>query len=212
MTSVHVVVATVGKAHGLRGEVALILRTDQPAERLAAGTAFSVDADGAPDTLTVASTRTQQGRWYARFAEVTGRTEAEALRGVDLELELDREEEAQEDPDAWYPSELTGLTVRHVDGRDLGVVVDLEHYPAQDVLIVRAPGRGRVMLPFVAELVPEVDLEAGIVLADPPGGLFEDLPEDDDETSEGAGPSEDAQSPEDTQCPESTESPASTGV
>lgn len=181
MTSLHVVVATVGKAHGLHGEVALILRTDQPEERLARGTAFAIDTDGldAPATLTVSSTRIQQGRWYVRFEEVTSRTAAEVLRGIELELEIDREEEAEEDPDAWYPSELKGLTVRHVDGRELGVVADLEHYPAQDVLIVRTRDRGRVMLPFVEELVPDVDIESGVIVADPPGGLFEDLPEDD---------------------------------
>lgn len=176
MSALTVAVATLGKAHGLHGEVALILRTDQPAERLADGTAYEVATDGGARTLTVVATRTQQDRWYARFAEVTSRTDAEALRGVELTLEVDTEEESDEDPDAWYLSELKGLAVRHVDGRDLGTVVDLEHYPAQDLLIVRTPDRRRVMLPLVEELVPEVDLAAGVVLADPPGGLFEDLP------------------------------------
>lgn len=180
MTTLDVVIATIGKAHGLRGEVALVLRTDQPAERLAVGTAFAVTTPTGPRTLTVAATRTQQDRWYARFAEVADRTDAEALRGAELHLDVDPELEADEDPDAWYPSQLRGLTVRHVDGRELGTVADLEHYPAQDLLIVRAAAGRRVMLPFVEELVPEVDLEAGIVLADPPGGLFEELDEDDD--------------------------------
>ncbi|GAB2539001.1 ribosome maturation factor RimM [Brachybacterium huguangmaarense] len=181
MTMIDVVVATIGKAHGLRGEVALILRTDQPAERLGAGTAFTIDAPEGERTLTIASTRTQSGRWYARFEEVSGRTEAEGLRGAELHLDVDPETEAEEDPDAWYPAELRGLAVRHVDGRELGTVVDLEHYPAQDLLIVRGADGRRVMLPFVEELVPEVDVEAGVVLAHPPGGLFEDLPDDGDD-------------------------------
>ena len=107
--------------------------------------------------------------------------DAEALRGAVLSLEIDLEEEAEEDPDAWYPSDLKGLAVRHVDGRELGTVLDLELHPAQDLLIVRGLDGRRVMLPFVEALVPEVDVEGGIVLADPPGGLFEDLPQDDDE-------------------------------
>lgn len=176
MTALTVVVATIGKAHGLHGEAALILRTDQPEERLAVGTSFEVDTPGGPRHLTVAATRVQQGRWYARFAEVASRTEAEALRDVELAIEVDTEEEAAEDPDAWYPAQLRGLAVHHVDGRALGTVADLEHYPAQDLLIVRAPDGRRVMLPLVSAIVPEVDLEAGIVRADPPGGLFEDLP------------------------------------
>jgi 16S rRNA processing protein RimM len=60
-------------------------------------------------------------------------------------------------------------------------VVDLLHYPAQDVLVVRTPDQRRVMLPFVEELVPEVGLDEGVVLADPPGGLFEERAEDESE-------------------------------
>ncbi|MFC0675585.1 ribosome maturation factor RimM [Brachybacterium hainanense] len=173
MSTRDVVVATIGKAHGLRGEVALILRTDQPEVRLARGTVFETGTAQTPRPLTIVSTRTQAGRWYARFAEIEGRTAAEEARGTELVLAVDLAEEADEDPDAWYPEDLIGLAVRHVDGTELGTVADLEHYPAQDLLIVRTPAGGRVMLPFVEQLVPEIDLEAGVVLADPPGGLFD---------------------------------------
>ncbi len=185
MTTLDVVIATIGAAHGLRGEVALIVRTDRPAERLAIGTAFTVTTPMGERTLTVAAIRTQRERWYVRFAEIADRTDAESLRGAELHLDVDPELETDEDPDAWYPSQLRGLTVRHVDGHELGTVADLEHYPAQDLLIVRTPEGRRVMLPFVEQLVPEVDLAAGTVLADPPGGLFEELNED-DETAERA--------------------------
>lgn len=178
MSTLDVIIATIGKAHGLRGEVALILRTDQPEERLQIGTTFEVEVDGRPRTLTVGRTRRQQDRWYVTFEEVHDRTDVESLRGTDLLIAVDAEEEADEDPDAWYPSQLKGLAVRHVDGRELGVVHGVEHYPAQDLLVVRTPDRRRVQLPLVEELVPEVDLEAGIVTANPPGGLFDELPED----------------------------------
>lgn len=172
--TVTVVVGTIGKAHGLKGEVSLIVRTDIPEERLVKGAEFDVEGtEGGPARLTLTSTRVQQGRWYAKFAEVQGRTAAEGLRGADLTLELDREEEFEEDPDAWYPEELKGLEVRTDEGRVLGTVIGLDHYPAQDLLIVRAVNGRRVMLPFVEELVPEVDIEGGFVVADPPGGLFD---------------------------------------
>lgn len=200
MTRFEVIVATIGKAHGLRGEVALNLRTDQPAERLLAGTVFDVApgnprgtgaaAGPLPRQLTLASTRTQQDRWYARFEEIPDRTTAESLRGAELSLELDAEQESEEDPDAWYASQLEGLPVRHVDGRELGVVTGLQHYPAQDLLLVRTPDGRRVQLPLVEQLVPEIDLERGEILADPPGGLFEDLPDEDDAADQ--APSSDA--------------------
>ena len=178
MSTLDVTIATIGRAHGLRGEVALTLRTDQPAERLRPGTGFDVEVGGRPRTLTVARTRVQQERWYVSFEEVTDRTDAESLRGVDLLLAVDEEVEAEEDPDAWYPAQLKGLIVRHVDGRELGTVSGIEHYPAQDLLIVRTPDRRRIQLPLVQQLVPEVDLDAGVVHADPPAGLFDELPQD----------------------------------
>ena len=186
-----VAVATIGKAHGLKGEVVLILRTDQPEERLDRGTVLAVEHDsssasgplGAVPALTVGTTRVQQGRWYVRFDEVTDRTAAEALRGAVLTLDVDPAAESEDDPDAWYPDELKGLRVQDTHGRELGTVIDLEHYPAQDLLIVRTPDRRRVMLPFVEELVPEVDTEAGIVVADPPGGLFDELDADESDAA-----------------------------
>lgn len=178
MSTREVIVATIARAHGLRGEVGLILRTDLPEERIVPGAVFTAATAGGERTLTVASVRSQQDRWYVRFDEVADRTDAESLRGVDLEIAVDAEEEAAEDPDAWYPAQLKGLAVRHVDGRELGVVAGVDHYPAQDLLVVRTPDRRRVQLPLVEQLVPEVDLEAGVVIADPPGGLFDALPED----------------------------------
>ncbi|WP_114855235.1 ribosome maturation factor RimM [Brachybacterium sp. YJGR34] len=179
MSTLDVIVATIGRAHGLRGEVALVLRTDQPEERLQHGTVFEVEVAGRPRALTVRGTRLQQDRWYVSFEEVHDRTDAESLRGAELVIEVDAEEEAEEDPDAWYLAQLEGLPVRHVaDGRELGTVIGIDHYPAQDLLVVRTPDRRRVQLPLVEQLVPEVDLEAGAVLADPPGGLFDALPED----------------------------------
>lgn len=178
---ITVAVGTVGKAHGLKGEVSLILRTDVPEDRLFDGAELNLDAAkatapaalGSLEVLTVKSTRVQQGRWYVKFEEVTDRNLAEALRGADVTVDLDRDEEFELDPDAWYPDELKGLSVETEDGTVLGKVIGLEHYPAQDMLIVRGVDGTRVMLPFVEELVPEVDLEAGKVIANPPGGLFD---------------------------------------
>ena len=189
---VTVVVGTIGKAHGLKGEVSLMLRTDVPEVRLYDGAELDLDRTGAADAdavqadaLTVAGTRIQQGRWYVKFAEIQHRTQAEALRGAELTVSVDRDEEFEEDPDAWYPDELKGLSVETAAGDKLGVVVDLVHYPAQDQLIVKSAAGPSVMLPFVAELVPEVDIDAGRVIADPPGGLFD--PENAVSERDGAG-------------------------
>lgn len=177
-------VATIGRAHGLRGEVALDLRTDIPEQRLAVGTVLQTDPRPA-GPLTVARTRLQNGRWLVTFAEVGDRTAAEALRGVGLQVEA----EASEEEDAWYPYELTGLRVERPDGTVVGEVVGLEHLPAQDVLVVRETGGERTLVPFVREIVPVVDVPGGRVVVDAPHGLLAaDGPlEDDEADGPGAG-------------------------
>ncbi|AEE45638.1 ribosome maturation factor RimM [Cellulomonas fimi] len=162
-------VARIGRAHGLRGEVALDLRTDAPQERLAVGAVLQTEPAGS-GPLTVMRTRVQQGRWYVTFAEASDRTAAEALTGTTLVVEVD--EDADADDDAWYPHELAGLRAEHVDGRVLGEVVGLEHAPAHDVLVVREPDGTRTLVPFVRAIVPTVDVRGGRVVLDPPGGLL----------------------------------------
>lgn len=162
-------VARIGRAHGLRGEVALDLRTDVPEERLAAGVELATEPASA-GPLTVVRTRIQQGRWYVTFAQVADRTAAEGLRGVELVVDADDDDAADED--AWYPHELAGLRVEHVDGRALGEVLGLEHAPAHDLLVIREPGGARTAVPFVRAIVPVVDVPGGRVVLDPPGGLL----------------------------------------
>lgn len=163
-------VAVVGAPHGLRGEVRLDLRTDDPARRLAVGNVLETDpADAGP--LTIARSRTTpDGVVYVIFEEARDRTAAESLRGIRLVVESDEDE--GDDEEGWYPHELVGLRAVHVDGRELGTVAGLEHLPAQDILVVTEPGGTEARVPFVAELVPDVDPTAGTVTLDPPRGIF----------------------------------------
>ncbi|QGQ19678.1 ribosome maturation factor RimM [Cellulomonas sp. JZ18] len=161
-------VARIGRAHGLRGEVALDVRSDVPERRLVEGARLATEPASA-GPLTVARVRRAQERWYVTFAEAGDRTAAEALRGV--ELLVDSDDDA--DDDGWYEHELVGLRAEHVaDGRLLGEVVGLEHLPAQDLLVVRESDGTRTLVPFVEAIVPVVDVAAGRVVLDPPGGLL----------------------------------------
>nr|WP_297425509.1 ribosome maturation factor RimM [uncultured Actinotalea sp.] len=169
-------VATLGRPHGLRGELALDVRTDRPDDRLALGTVLDT-VPAAVGPLTVQSTRVLNGRWYATFAEITDRTRAEEVRGVELVVEV----EGSDEEDAWYPYELAGLRAERPDGSVVGEVVGLEHLPAQDVLVVREPGGARTLVPFVRAIVPVVDVAGGRVVLDPPPGLLAaDEPADDE--------------------------------
>ncbi|WP_062208119.1 ribosome maturation factor RimM [Demequina oxidasica] len=160
-------VARIGRAHGLKGEVTVELHTDIPEERLTAGARFDTEP-AASGPLTVVKTRTQAGRWYVVFKEITSRELADAARGAELVIEG---EESDED-DAWYIHELVGLAVVRLDGTEVGKVVDLQTMPAQDLLIVKQSSGERAMIPFVDEFVPEVDIDGGRVVITPPYGLL----------------------------------------
>lgn len=160
-------VAVVAGPHGLKGHVKLMLRTDDPALRFQPGVVLDTDSEEYPE-LTIEDVRGSGDSWQVRFEEVQDRTGAEGLRGVTLSIETD---EWESEEDEFYLHELKGLPVVHVDGRELGTVADMETGGAQDLLVVKTADRGRVRLPFVTQLVPEVSRER--VVVDPPGGLFD---------------------------------------
>ena len=159
------VVARIGRAHGLRGEVSAEVRTDTPGERFVPGAVFTTPAG----TLTVESARDHSGVLLLRFEGLSTREGAEALRGTELVVDVTTSDE----PDAWYDHELVGLRAVHVDGRDLGEVVRLDAGGAQDLLAVRPVDGGEVLVPFGQALVPVVDVAGGRVVLDPPGGMFD---------------------------------------
>ncbi|WP_420114085.1 ribosome maturation factor RimM [Pseudactinotalea sp.] len=162
-------VATLGAAHGLKGDVRLQLHTDNPAARLVPGTRFTTDPrDAGPLELTAVVERS--GSTYARFAGYPDRTAVETLRGIVLVAEPLTDEDA--DPDAWYPEQLTGLQARRPDGTVIGTIAGIQHYPAQDVLLLTEPDGARTLIPFVTAIVPTVDVEGGFVVIDPPLGLL----------------------------------------
>lgn len=157
--------AIIGPAHGLRGEVYLDVRTDD-AELLIPGNEFTTNSGEYP-TLTLVGVRSHKERTLAIFDEILTREEAEAARGVRLLVE-EREEE-----DAWYPHQLKGLAARTPEGESLGTVSGIQPGAAQDLLLVRYEGR-TVMVPFVRQIVTDVNVDGGYVEIDAPGGLFND--------------------------------------
>jgi 16S rRNA processing protein RimM len=161
-----VVVGRLSRAHGIRGEIAVTVRTDEPERRFAPGSSL-VCGDR---TLTVRSSRHHSGRLLVAFEEVPDRTAAEQLTGTLLEAEIDPSE-VPDDPEEFYDHQLVDLAVQTADGTVVGTVTSVLHLPEQDSLVVDVDGR-EVIVPFVEALVPDVDLTAGHVrLSDVPGLL-----------------------------------------
>jgi 16S rRNA processing protein RimM len=200
------IVGHIGKPHGIRGELLVTVRTDEPEARFVAGSVFTTQvprdrrvgtgparggpigvpgaapAAGAaagpgvlfriPETLTLESLRWHQGRVIAVFEGIHDRNVAEQLRGVLLCVDS-AEIPPPDDPDEFNDHQLVGLSVVTVDGETLGEVVRIDHAPASDLIVVRRPAGGEAFIPFVRQIVPEVDIPGRKVVVDPPGGLFD---------------------------------------
>ena len=182
---IDVLVGRVGKPHGLRGEVTLDVRTDEPELRFAVGaTLRAVPPQGSAQnrsstlsTLTVSTTRWHQGVLLVRFEELSDRNAAESARGTVLHATL-APDASPADPEEFYAHQLIGLAAYDLEGTLLGEVTALATGSAQDLLTVRTPDGRDALVPFVTALVPEVDVAGGrIVVADRPG-LVTPFPED----------------------------------
>ncbi|EAP97740.1 16S rRNA-processing protein [Janibacter sp. HTCC2649] len=170
-------VARIGKPHGLRGEVTVQTHTDDPEARYVPGTVFDTEAQpgtGVPRTLTVSTARLHRQIWLLGFAEIPDRTGAESLRGTQLFLDPDEADEVESDEDdGFYEHDLVGLAVQDPSGAVLGEVTGLVLGAVQDLLEVRLTNRRDVLVPFVEAIVTEIDIEAGHVVVDAPAGLFD---------------------------------------
>ncbi len=177
-------VARIGKPHGIRGEVTVQVLTDAPGDRFVPGTQFVVEPASA-GPLTILSARWNKDILLLAFEEIETRNEAETVRGAKLFIETEELDEDSDD-EGWYEHELVGLDVR-VGDHVVGKVSGLNTLPVQDLLVVTANNGKEILIPFVEQIVPEVNVGERFILVTPPPGLFE--VNADDAGPEGAGSS-----------------------
>jgi 16S rRNA processing protein RimM len=185
------IVGRIGKPHGIRGEVTVEVRTDEPEARFAPGSVLRTEPGATPRAaqpgavapvqpgayrvpaeLTVESARWHQGRLLVAFEGVLDRDVAEALRGTLVGVDS-ADIAPPEDPEEFHDHQLVGLAVVTPTGERLGEVARIDHAPASDLLVLRRPEGRTALIPFVKAIVPEVDLAGGRVVVDPPGGLLD---------------------------------------
>jgi 16S rRNA processing protein RimM len=165
-----VVVGRIGRPHGVRGEVTLEVRTDDPDLRFAPGAVLATDpAQRGP--LTITGARWHRDTLLLTLEGIDSREAAEAYRDTELLVPV-ADLPPLEDPDDFYDHQLVGLTARLVDGAVLGEVAAVRH-EGSELLVVRRPDGGEALIPFVKAIVPTVDVPGGFVVVDPPEGLLE---------------------------------------
>jgi 16S rRNA processing protein RimM len=170
-----VVVGRIGRPHGVRGLVTVEVRTDDPDLRFAPGSVLLTDP-GERGPLTVAGARWHSGSLLLQLvtpdgAVVGDREAADALRNTRLLVPVGDLPDL-DDPDVFYDHQLIGLGARLADGTALGEVTAVRHEGAE-TLVVRRPEGGELLVPFVAAIVPTVDVAGGFLVVDPPEGLLE---------------------------------------
>ncbi|MGR4884122.1 ribosome maturation factor RimM [Streptomyces sp. LARHCF249] len=168
----ELVVARIGRAHGIKGEVTVEVRTDEPELRLSPGAVLRTEPASA-GPLTIEAGRVHSSRLLLRFAGVKDRTGAEALRNILLIADVDPAE-LPEEPDEYYDHQLMDLDVVLEDGTEIGRITEISHLPSQDLFIVERPDGSEVMIPFVEEIVAEIDLEEQRCVITPPPGLIDE--------------------------------------
>ncbi len=165
----YVVIGRIGRPQGIKGEVTVEVRTDDPDGRFAVGVLL-LRADGGPP-LEVLGTHWHGGRLLLTLAGVHTRNDAELLR--DTLLVADRSlDPPLEDEDEFYDLDLVGLRAELADGSLLGAVSSVVHLPGSDLLAIDRPDGTELLVPFVRAVVPVVDVRGGRVVVEPPDGLL----------------------------------------
>jgi 16S rRNA processing protein RimM len=160
----------VRRAHGIRGDVVVRGMLQDAEDRFVAGAVLVTNED-VPREFEITDVRGHQGDYIITFSEVGDRNAAEALRGI--QFTIDRSDRRELIPGEWWPEDLVGCEVHSNDGGVVGVIASVITGAAQDRLVVETPEGTRGEVPFVAELVPEVDVENRRIVVDLPEGLFE---------------------------------------
>jgi 16S rRNA processing protein RimM len=162
------------KAHGLKGALKLELYTDSPDQRFRAGQELELQVPETSEwfgkTVKVAELRFYNQAPVLFLEGIQDRSQAETLVKAILLIETDLEQ-LPEDPEAWYDHQLVGLNAL-VGEEVVGKVIRVDHLPAQDLLAIET-FNGEVLVPFVKQIVPSVDIKKGQVVLTPPAGLFE---------------------------------------
>ena len=167
-----VVIAEIGAAHGVRGEVRVKAHTADPLAIADYGPLF----DGKGRVFKVKSLRhLKDDMLVVAFEGLTDRTAAEKLTRTGLHV--DRSVLPPPDEDEFYHADLIGLAAVDAAGKPLGTVAAIHNFGAGDIIEI-APAHGpTLMLPFTDAVVPVVDLAGGRVVIEMPGEIEGEEPD-----------------------------------
>jgi len=165
-------VGKIVNTHGIRGEVRVMSRTDFPEERYAKGARLALFMPGAkePVMLTVASHRVHKNFDLLTFEGHGSINDVEKYR--DGILKVSNEDLGVLEEGEFYYHEIIGCTVIDQEGREIGKVTEVLETGANDVWAVKPPEGKMHYIPYIEDVVLEVDPENGRIVIDPIEGLL----------------------------------------
>jgi 16S rRNA processing protein RimM len=174
----RIVVARIGAAHGIRGEVRLKSFTGDPLAVRGYGPLEAEDGRAFAITAARPAAGTSSDMLVVSLRGISSRNEAEALNG--LELSVPRERLPKADEDEFYHADLIGLDAVGTDGATLGTVIAVQNFGAGDLLEIAPPRGPTILVPFTRTAVPEIDIAGKRLVVDPPPGLLSETGEEDE--------------------------------
>lgn len=180
-----ILLGTIGRAQGVRGEVRVKSHTQNPVALADYGVLF----DALGRRFEVLDIRKHKTVVVVRFLGINDRTAAEGLNGIDLFVDRSNLSDDDLEEDEFYYTDLEGLQVIDEAGKNWGVIQAIFDFGGGDLIEIRAKGQKSVLIPFTTETVPEVNIKAGHILLNPEAaGLLDDTTEDDiDDFGDGSG-------------------------
>ncbi len=166
----RICVGKIGAAHGIRGEVRVFVRTEDP---LAIRSYGELEDEEGARKFEIASARAANGHLVVRFEGIDDRSAAEKLTHTRLFVPRERLPRRNEDG-VFYHADLIGLRVETKTGEALGEVIGVPNYGAGDLLEIRPASGATLLIPFIDDFVPVVDVEGGRIVVSPPHGLIEE--------------------------------------
>lgn len=179
-----ILLGVVGGAHGIKGEVRIKSFTENPTDIKAYGPL--VDAKG--KTYTIRSARIQKNVVVVTINEISDRNGAELLNGT--ELFVDRSALPEDDADAFYQSDMVGMTVETTEGQPVGTVIAFHDFGAGEVVEIKPERGSSVMIPFSEAAVPEIDVERRVMIVEPLAAGLVSTPDEDEAEARAAAEQE----------------------
>ncbi|MFV8260788.1 ribosome maturation factor RimM [Aerococcus viridans] len=173
----YYLVGKIVNTQALRGEVRVMATTDFPEERFKIGATLAIfNGDKLVETVEVDSHRLHKNFNLLHFKGKDNINDVEKFKGFDLKVAGTEREADELDENEFYYDDIIGLEVYTTDETYLGKVREITSLPSNDVWAIQRPNKGKdILIPYIEDIVLEIDLDDNRVVIDPMDGLIDDV-------------------------------------